>query len=108
MKLAGTLKEIATGSLLQSIRTIHNLSPEAKRKLAICGGIAAGFGAMGIIRSWRMNRYRGEMTREQYQKFLQSQGYVQRLYNNRRRSYMMGPNLQQDQLQRLFQSGGTQ
>jgi len=107
MKLAGTLKEIAKGKLLQTIQTIHNLSPAAKRKLAVYGGIAAGFGTVGVISSWRMNRYRGQMTRDQYQRFLQSQGYVQRLYKDRRKSHLMGSNLQQDQLQRLFQSGGA-
>ena len=105
MKLAGTLGEIARGKLLQTIQTIHNLSPATKRKLATYGGIAAGFGVLGTIGSWRMNRYRSEMTRDQYQKFLQSQGYVQRLYGNRRKSYMMGSNLQDSQIDRLFAPG---
>ena len=106
MKIAGTLTEIAKGKLLQTIQTIHNLSPAAKRKLAVYGGIAAGFGVLGAVNSWRINRYRGQMTRDQYQRFLQNQGYVQRLHDNRRKSYLMGPNVQEDQMRRLFQTGG--
>jgi len=104
--IATTFTEIARARAKSLIQTIHNLSPTAKRKLAIYGGIAAGFGTLGAINSWRINRYRGQMTRDQYQKFLQKQGYVQRLYNDRRKSYLMGSNVQEDQMRRLFQTGG--
>jgi len=105
MKLATTLRDIAKSRALRTYRIFDSLPKHTKSRLAIAGSVVGALGAASVVNSWRLDRHRGEMTRDMYERFFREKGFVQTLHANRRKSYLMGDNLQRDQMNRLFDTG---
>ena len=105
MKLATTLRDIAKSKALCTYKIFNSLPKHIKSRLAIAGAVVGGLGAASVINSWRLDRHRGEMTRDMYERFLREKGFVQNLHANRKKSHLMGDNLQRDQMSRLFDTG---